>query len=273
MENLLQFNQAKKINLYDCNGNLINGHKAVVNKKNEQQVFSVVSDNYQVVQHDEVISTIEKTLSSLNLRYDKKVIELNNGARVRVEMIFPDIEVNLGNGDVSKFRATFDNSYDCSTGLRLDIGAFRMICTNGLTIGERWGSYYHKHSQGLNISMLGKSVKHGVKIFKTKVKAMFEDMAQLEISPDQARAFLDNTIEKKLIANKYLDGMMNRLNYGGNVEIKRDSQINSKWMLYNLISEELTHNCESLDAQRRYANIMNAELMKSFPQNTLPLAA
>ena len=273
MENVLQFNQAKKINLYDHNGNLIDGHKAVVNKNDEQQIFSVVSDNYQVVQHEEVIDTIERTLENLNLKYDKSVTELNDGARVRVEMVFPDIEVNIGGGDVSKFRATFDNSYDCSTGLRLDIGAFRLICTNGLTIGERWGTYYHKHSKGLDIMMLEKSVKHGVDVFQTKIKGMFEDMARYEITPNEARGFLDNAVEKKLIANKYLEGMMNRLNYGGSVEIKKDSQVNSKWMLYNLISEELTHNCTSLDAQRRYAHIMNNQLSRSFPQLANQMAA
>jgi hypothetical protein len=266
MNNVIEFSQAKKVNIYDQHGNLIKGHKAVVNKNDDEQVYSVVTDSYKVVQHDEVIDTIEKSLKNLNLHYEKKVSELNEGARIRVEMIFPEIQIDLGNGDVSRFRATFDNSYDCSTGLRLDIGAFRLICTNGLYVGEKWGSYYHKHSKGLSIGMLEKSVKKGVEVFQTKVKGMFEDMAQHGITPMQARSFLDDCLEKKLIANKYLEGMKNRLDFGADVEIISEGQVNSKWFLYNLISEELTHKCSSIDVQRRYSQIMNAQLNRVFPQ-------
>lgn len=267
MNNVIEFPQAKKIDLFDCHGNKIDGHKAVVNQENERQVFGIVTEAYTIVQHDEVVDKIESAVDRLGLKYQKKIVDLGDWARIKVEIMFPEIQINLGNGDVSHFRATFDNSYDSSTGLRLDIGAYRLVCTNGLYIGEKWGAYYHRHTQNIDINMLEQSVQHGVEVFQTRVKGMFEQMANTPITPDQARAFLDDSIEKKLIANKYLEGMKSRLDSGGDIEIKKDSQIDSQWMLYNLVSEELTHNCTSVEAQRRYSQIMNRHLITSFNQH------
>jgi hypothetical protein len=263
------FPSAKLIQIYDSNGNRINGHKAVVNTVNEREVFSVVSDAYKVVQHDEVLDSINKSVSALGLRAESKITEMDNGARIHAELIFPDVEISVGGKDACKFRCIFDNSYNLTTGLRMIIGAFRLVCTNGLMVGEKWGAFYAKHLQSLSVGRLEMCLQHGVKTFQTKVRDQYESMAATPLTPDQARAFFEECLaeEKKVIPIKYLEAMIN----GG--EIDKVNSVQSVWNLYNLAGEVLTHDKEiSIDSRRKHMQAINARILSTeFGRTGLPM--
>jgi hypothetical protein len=254
------FPSAKLIPIFDANGNRINGHRAVVNTVDERDVFSIVSDAYKVIQHDEVLDSIKKSVAALGLRAETKVSEMDNGARIHAELIFPDIEIRVGGKDACKFRCIFDNSYNLTTGLRMIIGAFRLVCTNGLISGEKWASFYAKHLQSLSVERLEMCLQHGVKTFQTKVWDQYEGMAATPLTPEQARAFFLECLaeEKKVIPIKYLESMLN----GG--EIDNIGNINSVWGLYNLAGEILTHDKEiSIDSRRKHMQAINARILST----------
>lgn len=149
----------------------------------------------------------------------------------------------------------------CILGL-LDIGAFRLVCTNGLMVGERFATYYHRHTKGINPAEMEKTLKKGIQCYEDKVKKGFQDMILKQLTPNQALVFIQDCIQKKVIAAKYLEEMKNVIEWGGGIDIKTPSDISNQWLLYNLVFEVLTHRVKSIDMRRNYGQLMLRELKK-----------
>jgi hypothetical protein len=109
----------------------------------------------------------------------------------------------------------------------------------------------------MDINKLALAVEKGIEVFQTKIKEKWERYAFTQINPDRARIFLQQCIEDKTISVKYLEMMLERMGRGGNIEIRGAGQINNQWMLYNLVTEILTHECKSPDTQERFMNTMD----------------
>ena len=71
----------------------------------------------------------------------------NMTARHIVRMVHPDI--TIGNDRVE---VVITNSYDRRSKLNIKLGVFRLVCSNGITVGETFGSVVQKHI-GQNIEM------------------------------------------------------------------------------------------------------------------------
>ena len=59
---------------------------------------------------------------------------------------FPNEKINIGKDDDLTPEIIIKNSYDGSVGLNILAGAFRLVCSNGLTIGKTFASFNNKHS-------------------------------------------------------------------------------------------------------------------------------
>ena len=249
-----QFNENAPVNA------LAPKYKGIVNADNHAQIFNVVGMGYKIAQHDEVYDAVEQTIKELGFRADIKTTLLNEGARLKLRVTFPDILINVGPrevNDIVNLRMTFDNSYNATTGLRGCVDGLRLRCTNGMQVPDRFAYSYHKHTKGMDINKLSLAVEKGIEVFQTKIKEKWERYAYTKINPDKARSFLQQCVEDKTISVKYLQMMLERMGSGGNIEIRGAGQINNQWMLYNLVTEILTHECSSPDTQERFMNTMD----------------
>ena len=267
-----RFVEAKEISLYSQeninskHNALAPKYKGICNAANPEQIFNVVGMGYKIAQHDEVYDAVEATVRDLGLKAKVKTLELDDGARLRMQLTFPDLAIKIGDpqlNDLVSFRMTFDNSYNATTGLRGMIDGERLACLNGMKVADNFSTYYHRHTKGLDVNALIPTIEKGIEVFQTKIKDKWESYYNTKIDPIKARNFLEQCSEDKIISQKYLEMMIKRMDFGGSVEIRGAGQITNQWMLYNLVTEILTHECDSIDTGDRFAKKMDTKINSS----------
>jgi hypothetical protein len=149
--------------IYDQAGKEIAGYTAI-RRGDTGSTLAVHRGAYKLTKHSEVLApTIEILRSRLDLT-DARVQDhvFGDGAKVLREIFLPAYRVNVG-GHALDFRIRQENSYDGSSAYRMDAGAFRLICKNGLKIGTMLTGSYQKHTTMIDASAesgkLGKSLE------------------------------------------------------------------------------------------------------------------
>ena len=230
--------------------------KGLVNAENVGQIFNVVGKDYKVAQHRTVVDTVTGAVDDLKLKVEADVAEISDGARIQVQMVFPEIQLDMGTDGMINMRMTFDNSYDSTTGLRLEVGAFRQLTRCIFFVGEKFSSYYHRHTKGLSIPDLEDTISKGVETFQTRIKAEFEMLAKTSL-PDllAVKAFLKQCIEDKTISVKYLEKMVDTVD---------NAKPTTLWKLYNMVCEVLSNEGLSVDRHRTLTNAMLKAMKSTF---------
>lgn len=258
-----KFIEAMSVRLVNATtGKELPKHKGIVNVADADQIFDVVGIDYKIAQHDEVMETIEKSLVDLGFTNTQNVKEIDDGARIHINIRFPEIKLDvLGTGDYIHMRASVDNSYNSTTGLRLDVGAIKKDDVY-LYVGERFSHYYHRHTKGMNLTNLEDSIRKGIETFQTKIKAEFENMASTVVDPLAISGWLNKLMDDKTkkIPVKYLEKIKD-------IFSTVRASITNVWSLYNLVCEVLGGEELSLDRRKQLCqtmlNGMKAEFKKA----------
>jgi len=255
-----KFKEAKEVKLINAETNqeLIR-HKGIVDVEDPNRIFDVVGMGYKIAQHNEVAEVVVKSLDDLGFKNESKITEIDEGARIHINIQFPELKIDvLGTGDYVTMRASLDNSYNSTTGLRLDVGAIKRDVY--IYVGERFTHYYHRHTQGLLINNLEDSIRKGIETFQTKIKAEFESLAATKVDPLVASGWLNDCIEKKTIPIKYLEQIK------ATFDLNR-SNINNLWSLYNVVCEVVSAESESIDRRKQLSQTMLSAMKKTFKAN------
>lgn len=247
--------QAKKIKLFDENGNQLHDYKAVANEVKETEIFSVVKNGYRIIQHDAVLDTVNEIIKDKNLNGKVNPIEMNNGGRVHITVNFPDINLDIeNNGILASLYCTYDNSYDGTTGLRLGVAA--KLGHAILWIND--SRYYHKHTKSVSVEAFEKKLDKGISSFQDKIKTHFMDMFKTPVYEGAILDFLEKTIDVKSVSKTYIDSITSRV---------KQSTIKNKWQLYCIICEVVTKEAGNVDTRDRQLKAIIGNLHKVFPSN------
>jgi len=116
-----------------------NRYKAIVDATTGK-LFSIVSTDYRLIRHEEAIGRIEQAINDVpDLdKYETYTRFYNNGGRMRRTYRFPDISVQIEEGDKVNPELHLFNSYDVTWPFIILLGAFRFICANGLVVGTKF---------------------------------------------------------------------------------------------------------------------------------------
>lgn len=122
----------------------VEGRKLVLDKKTGNQ-FDIVSDQYKVVTHEEIL---HKLLEGIPEEFGAPKISAKlwyNGARGEFTAVFPEMGKFEVQGSAIDPKVVLKNSYDRSSNLKFDWGAVEQICTNGLRafVSKSRGSAKH----------------------------------------------------------------------------------------------------------------------------------
>jgi len=249
-----RFIRATSLKIIDEEGNELSRHKVIVNEAKHTQYFDIVGSGYKIAQHDEVVENIEEAIKELELTAEEDcILQIDEGARVHVGMKFPKIEITLDNGEVLTLRVSWDNSYNSTTGLRMSLDALNK---KGYYLGTEFGKFYHRHTKGLDVKNLKRSLEKGIEVFKTKIFNQFQEMLNSKLDLPKVLTFLDKCGDEKIIAVKYIDIVKEKLND------LTYNEMDSQWALYNMVAEVLTARVESIDAQQRYMITMLNQIKK-----------
>jgi len=151
---------------------LANAHLDMIVRKpfGEGMAFipiGIVSKDYVLVKHAEVIETATEAMKSLGTDPADVQAELTiteYGERMALSLYLPEQYTFIpGDGNELRMRLECFNSVDGSTRFRVLMGWFRFVCSNGLVIGVTQADIQHRHVEGLTLSDVGKVLSSGLK--------------------------------------------------------------------------------------------------------------
>jgi hypothetical protein len=128
-------------------------YKAIVRSENNR-LISIMPKTYQLITNEEVILPVLKFLDNID---NKWLIDPSHSfvdeKRMRLQITFPELTVDDGTSEVA-LSLFLHNSYNGVEGVRGFWGGIRAICTNGMVFGKLLGSFYHRHTSGIDLEKL-----------------------------------------------------------------------------------------------------------------------
>lgn len=130
---------------FDFSGNMKEamGYKAVYNIHSDKFCCSV-SDEYRVIQHADFFNSVLDSLDRLNIPYTAHAQQHKNKGYLYVEFVGDILTLKKGEEFQKGIRLT--NSYNKTTGVRIEAHFKRLICDNGMTISRFSGIINAKHN-------------------------------------------------------------------------------------------------------------------------------
>jgi hypothetical protein len=218
------------------NWNISPKHKAIRDAKTGK-LLGLHSPNYRTVKHEEGIVLLEDAIVT-NPEFGEAewaVEQYDDGRRARVVARFHEVEYPITNGDVVNPRMEYYNSYDGGWAEKFIFGAFRLVCANGLIVGERflfekvihWGE-----ERPVDIQMLLRESMHR---FST----------QVDLWKQWADRKLDFSIDQYEQAVAPF-GIKQRKEIAEEVDKENSKNALSLWVFYNILTWYITHKIQSL---------------------------
>jgi len=120
------------------------GYKFIV-REDTEEVLSCMTNEYRLIDNKTIYNTAEPIMKDVGAKLTE-VQTFSGGAKTSWKWILPDVQVDLGDGDLINPEVTLRNSYNGQWGLHILGGAFRMVCSNGMVIGVVISRKNYKHS-------------------------------------------------------------------------------------------------------------------------------
>lgn len=229
--------------IHDQLGNIIAGHQAVV-RTDTDQVLGVHGSRYKIVSHDDVVNSILDGVKSADLSddYEVSVDVLEDGRKLRGEILFNNLTVEPAVGDYVKFRVSFFNSYDASWSFSQQANGLRLWCLNGCTTPDTVARSRYKHTASINVEGAAAKVINGLEHFKS-CKDVWQSWMQTKLEQPQVENFFKKTVCKAFTRQQSVTKtnekqLENLLSIWSD---ERSSLGSNKWALYNCLTYWATH--------------------------------
>lgn len=223
--------------------NKVAGRYAIVDQ-NTDVVFNVCTDAYRPVYHELVIKNLEDAAAKLPEfgKPEIKVSLLDEGAKLRVNLMFPEVDHVIKTGDVLHPNADVLSSYDLGWKYRFDFGAFRLVCSNGLKVGEVFESYKKRHLTSLDPNILSDSLNAGMLRFSEQTD-LWKKWADQKVLPE----LYENMWEELPFSKPEREKIENLRSAGSGLMIPaalRSGEL-TMWDAYNVMTQFATHEIKS----------------------------
>ena len=160
----------------------IEGKKAVIDQKTNE-VFGICSDIYQIVHYEDLVKMTELTVEQMpefgNIKITPKVF--NGGSKLDIIAKFTDVEYEIKKGDFINPSIHIRSSYDLGWKLTSLFGAFRIVCSNGMTVGNVFSKFARRHVVSLDPSLLRDNILEGMGHYSEQV-GLWKDWAETKIN-------------------------------------------------------------------------------------------
>ena len=229
--------------IYDINGEPIDGHKAIM-RTDTQQVLGVHGSRYTAVSHDNVVNSILDGVRQADLSsdYTVDVRVLEDGRKLRGQILFNDLVVEPAVGDYTKFKIDFFNSYDASWAFSQQASGLRLWCLNGCTTPDVAARSRYKHTASINVEGSANKMINGLQHFMSR-KEVWQSWMQTRVTDNQVETFFKNTVAKAFTRqnqkSKYNERQLENLL--GIWADERSNLGNNKWAVYNTLTYWATH--------------------------------
>ncbi len=255
--------------LFNADG--IQAEKAMaVTRTDTNEILGVHSPRYQIVEHGDIIDQTMDAIIGANISkdYKAKFEVFENGAKLRGEVLFPDLTIEPRVGDYSAFRIEFFSSYDGSWAYSNIAQALCLWCLNGATTGHTFSSTKRKHTKNIQIDADSAKIKAGVEDF-LGLESKWKEWTSLSVDTDWVENFFARTLAKTFSHTskpKRNETQLEKLMGAYHEETRRLGK--NKWALYNTMTAWATHTealaSPAASRRRRQEQVANAMKTESF---------
>ena len=218
-------------------------YKAIVDS-DTGKVFSIVSTDYKLIRHEEAIKRIEEAIYEVPDFGEYKTYTnfYNDGGRMRRTYRFPKISVEIERGDAVNPELHLVNSYDVTWPFIILLGAFRLICTNGLVIGKKFLYLKKRHVLGLDLIDPKEQVSTALKRFD-KQTVKWKQWAQRQLT-EKTYTHVMNAMK---FGKKATQEIGDRMEEDAKDFDDNHVPIMSVWIFFNILTWYITYRAVSLN--------------------------
>lgn len=205
-----------------------------INDDSSEQVIAIHKQNYKLVPNQDVYTLFETAMgeSALDMRdiHVEDGVSYDGGRVVRTYR-FPRHRFDIARGDHVDLQLKVQNSYDGSCRFGAIMGAFRLVCANGMVVGDTMLNVQGKHTAGLDIEKIAASLGNTIDAFgqQTETWQSWLNCPVPDAIAEQVIRSMRAVSERQqeLIITKY---QQQKLETGANL-----------WSLYNALTFWSTH--------------------------------
>jgi len=225
-------------------------YKAIVGE--DGRVYDIVSKDYKLVEHEELVGIVLDILESMNLEVmDVEPVVSRYGAKMVCNITFREGKIM---GEIVRFGIRVTNSYDRSLGINVLGYGLRLVCKNGMVAPTGETVAYSRHIKGeigLDEEKLKAKVVSVVKSLRF-FETMLERSTRSYIKALEVKSFL----EKLNVSNSLKYRIIGTLKkYCLNVDLREVDNSNNptlvRYHVYQAFTEVLTHHTSQIDLARR----------------------
>jgi hypothetical protein len=218
-------------------------YKAIVNPE-IGKVYSIVSKDYKLIRHEDAVQRIERIIDEHHKlgKYEIDTEFYNDGARMRMVYRFYEKSVEIKKGDTVNPELHLFNSYDTTWPFIVLLGAFRIVCSNGLVVGEKYLHLRKRHVYDFDQMDLKEQVATALKRLKLQTNH-WKNWAELRLT--------EKTHTKVMKAMKFGKKAMKEIEDRTAQEAENFTDngfpIMSLWIFFNILTWYITHQAVSLN--------------------------
>lgn len=250
-------------------------YKAIINPKTKRTYY-IASQKYKLVKHEEVLTAFDDIVSKMpEFGKAKKEIDFfNDGGIMDCKYTFNDLEYKIKKGDIINPTITARNSYDGTNKQSTMFGAFRLICSNGMVIGDLFAEYKKKHMETLDLDQMKFIITEGMEKYseQTEIWKSWLDRKTTSKEIEDGLGIFCRRDKLEILKEKE-EG--SKLSINDAVEISEEEQdgdlpslfkvINMKktlsfWIYFNILTQFISHKVKSrnkqMSLQRKLSDII-----------------
>ncbi len=197
-----------------------------------------------MITNREVFTQFANVLQSSSLNTEGMTVRPKiTKSRCYTTFTFPKHNVEVRTGDLINLQIVTQNSYDGSLRFSLEIGGFRLLCSNGMGIGSYTNVYSNKHSSGYDSDKMAAYLETAVEVFETAGNEWVA-MTKVAVTNEQALEVLRIMTERKGSEN-YEEVMSGKTTVLKEALIEWERYRNelgqNKFALYNTVTHLSSH--------------------------------
>jgi hypothetical protein len=220
-------------------------------------LYAVVSDRYQLIPFERSVEMVEEAVTKLPEfgPYERSITfpKASRGpgkdspGRMLARWRFTNDLVNIGGHEIAP-EIILRRSYDTSWEFWLLAGAFRFVCMNGIVTGEKVLDFRHKHTSGIVMADLQKSLEGSMERFHVQANEWKQWNDRITTIDDY---------EHVMNVMNFSDGHLESI--GNEVEVSSEITLDdiktktlSYYLFFQILSQYITHRVKSQMRQQYF---------------------
>lgn len=256
----------KMITIYDSYGKEVEAYAGVYNEE-QKKVVSVVRKSYQLYPNSLLVEPALNFLVKSGIDYKIGNFSLVTDSQMRLQLVLQSFQLKDDTEQGLYPSIILSNSYDMTSTLSINIGALRVICSNGMVTTKTLNvaKRFHRTS---DIGLIQEEIMNALQKIETYIPAIerrIQEMMNKKLVGIRIKALshLDSRLFSHLMQS--IGIVDEEVTYAETVRIGRSIDPNfysyvTEWQAYNILTEFITHQVPTrykMDFSQRLSKIMN----------------